>query len=80
MRFSYDKKADALYIRFNENRYAESDEVSAGVVLDYDRGKRIIGIEILNVAKRFPREFQADLKHDRLPVTFDFSKSVPAAR
>ena len=80
MRFSYDKKVDALYIRFNENRYAESDEVSAGVVFDYDKQKRIIGIEILNVSKRFPREFHADLKRDRLPITFDFSKKVPATR
>jgi len=59
MRFHYDRNNDALYIRFNENPYAESDEVRDGIVFDYDRRKKIIGIEILDVSKNLPKEFQA---------------------
>ncbi len=51
MKFHYDKKVDALSIRFNDKRYAESDEVREGVVFDYDKKGGIIGIEILNASK-----------------------------
>ena len=62
MKFHYDKKLDALSIRFNDLPYAESDEVKDGVIFDYDRQNRIIGIEILDASKRFPKEFRSQLK------------------
>jgi len=51
MKFHYDKEVDALSIRFNAKRYAESDEVREGVVFDYDKKGAIISIEILNASK-----------------------------
>lgn len=57
MRFHYDKKSDSLYIRFNEKRYFESDELKEGIVFDYDKNGKIVGIEILEASKKFPKEF-----------------------
>lgn len=50
MRIRYDEKMDALYIRFRESEYEESDEIKEGFILDYDIDGNIIGIEILDAS------------------------------
>ncbi|HZJ12488.1 MAG TPA: DUF2283 domain-containing protein [Methyloceanibacter sp.] len=51
MRTTYDAKADALYVRFAETPIVESEEVSAGIVLDFDADGRIVAIEVLDAKK-----------------------------
>ena len=68
MKLNYNKSGDALYIRFDKKPYAESDEVEPGVILDYDKKGKIIGIEILGVSKKFSRSFKASLLRKRIPV------------
>jgi uncharacterized protein YuzE len=36
MKIEYDAQADAMYIRLMAGEVADSDEVSQGMVLDYD--------------------------------------------
>lgn len=69
MRFHYDKKQDALYIRFNENPYVESDEVKEGIIFDYDKNGKIIGIEVLDASLRFPRKFKLEFLKQKLPLS-----------
>lgn len=45
---TYDREANAAYIRFSPEPVQESEEVSAGVVLDYDADGRIVGMEVTN--------------------------------
>ena len=52
MIMSYDHVADALYIKFSDGEVADSEEISEGVIIDYDRNGRVIGVEILNFSKR----------------------------
>lgn len=52
--FKYDPDADAAYIRFSSELVQESDEVSAGIVLDYDREGRIVGMEVMNARENLP--------------------------
>jgi uncharacterized protein YuzE len=47
-----DKASDALYLRLDESGVVESEEVQPGVVLDYDEGGRVVGVEILNLSTR----------------------------
>ena len=54
MRMTMDKEADALYIRFDEAEIVESEEVSDGVILDFDANGRVVGLELLYVQERFP--------------------------
>lgn len=61
MKFHYDKQHDALYIRFDENPYKESDEVKEGVIFDYDKKGKIIGIEILDASQKLSPAFHASL-------------------
>jgi uncharacterized protein YuzE len=49
-----DKEADALYIRFDEAEIVESEEVSDGVILDFDANGRVVALELLYVRARFP--------------------------
>ncbi|MEK7673612.1 MAG: DUF2283 domain-containing protein [Patescibacteria group bacterium] len=52
MKIEYDKKLDAMYIKFLDGNYVESEEVSAGVIFDYDKKGKIMGIEILDASKK----------------------------
>lgn len=54
MRMTIDKEADALYIRFGEAKIVESEEVSDGIILDFDASGRVVGLEMLYVQERFP--------------------------
>ena len=54
MKMTFDKEADALYIRFDEAKIVESEEVSDGIVLDFDATGRVVGFEMLGVRQRFP--------------------------
>ena len=54
MRMTMDKEADALYIRFDEAKIVESEEVSDGIILDFDASGRVVGFEMLHVRQRFP--------------------------
>ena len=54
MKASYDKKVDAAYIQFSDEKIEESDEVFDGIIMDFTDEKRIVGIEILDASKKFP--------------------------
>lgn len=69
MKFQYDKKVDALYIRFNDKPYFESDEVKDGVIFDYDKKGKIVGIEVLDASKQFPKEFKANFEKKNISVS-----------
>lgn len=52
MRLEVDRENDALYFRLNESAVVESEEVSPGVILDFDDQGRVVGIEMLNISRR----------------------------
>ena len=55
MRLHVDKEADALYLRLDDSKIIESEEVSPGVVLDFNERNRVVGIEMLNLSQRTPK-------------------------
>ncbi len=54
MRLHVDKKADALYLRLDDSKIVESEEVAPGVILDYNERNEVVGIEMLYLSKRAP--------------------------
>lgn len=56
MTFTYDKEADALYIKLTEQPIADSEEVEPHVVVDYDENEQIVGIEILYFVQKHSSE------------------------
>ncbi len=68
MRLHYDKSKDAFYIRFSEVPYAESDEPEEGIIFDYDKRGKIIGIEILDASKKLTSSFRSSLLRREISV------------
>ena len=52
MKLNVDKEADALYLRLDDSPIVESEEVSPGVVLDYNEANEVVGVEMLYLSKR----------------------------
>ncbi len=52
MDFSFDKVANALYIRFSLEEILNSDEISEGIIIDYGKENNVVGVEILNFTNR----------------------------
>ncbi len=46
MKINYYSETDSLYIDLSNNSSVESEEVSEGVVLDYDEKGNLVGIDI----------------------------------
>jgi uncharacterized protein YuzE len=56
MKLKIDKENDALYLRLDESEIVESEEVQPGVILDFDKENRVVGIEILALSTRVKPE------------------------
>ena len=52
MRVRVDRAADAVYLNLTDRSIKDSAEVADGIVVDYDDGGRIVGVEILDASKR----------------------------
>ena len=55
MKLKVDREADALYLRLDDSAIVESQEVSPGVVLDFNEQNQVVGVEILFLSKRAPK-------------------------
>jgi uncharacterized protein YuzE len=55
MKLRIDKEADALYLRLDDAKIIESEQVAPGVIVDFDSKNRVVGLEVLNVSKRAPK-------------------------
>ena len=47
-----DQEADALYLRLDDSAIVESEEVSPGVVLDYNASNDVVGVEMFGLSQR----------------------------
>ena len=52
MKITYESEVDVLCILFSTAPIEESDEDKPGVIIDYDKGGNIVGMEILDASKR----------------------------
>ena len=70
MKIEYDKTVDAIYFHILNSKVLESEEVSPGIVYDYDKDDNIVGVEVLSLKKRTPEETKA--------INFPFSEDDKA--
>ncbi len=54
MKISYDAKADALYIKFQDGTASRTRKVEEGMLVDLDENGRLYGIEIIGMRGRIP--------------------------
>lgn len=52
MKIKIDEKADALYLRIDDSTIIESEEVTPGIIIDFNDNNQVVGVEILNLSKR----------------------------
>ena len=52
MKITYDKEADAVYIKFQDGKFVKNQEVSDGIILDIGPKGIILGLEILDARSR----------------------------
>ena len=55
MKLHIDKEADALYLRLDDSKIIESEEVSPSVVLDFNQHNQVVGVEMLHLSRRSPQ-------------------------
>ncbi len=67
MKLKVDQQADALYLALSEAPASRSEEVSPGIIVDYDDQDRVVGIEMLYLAKRVPSLDARRLVFESLP-------------
>jgi len=58
---SYDKEADAIYIELRKGEFAKNKNVDGCTILDLDKEGNTLGIELLEVSKRFPQKSLFDV-------------------
>ena len=56
MKVQYDKEVDAAYIKLSNLKTTGVVEIIEGLHIDTTDDGKIVGIEILNVSKKFPVE------------------------
>ena len=65
MKLNYYPDTDSLYIALSPNPSADSNEVTEGVVLDFDADGRLVGIDIDNASHKLDLH---ELTTERIPV------------
>lgn len=65
MKLNYYPETDSLYIDLSEKTSVQSNEISEGVVLDYDADGNLVGIDIDNASVKVQLK---ELTLQRLPV------------
>jgi len=52
MKVTYDKEADAMYIKITDEKFSKAKVVDPKTILNLDKDGNVIGIELLSVSKR----------------------------
>jgi len=69
MKLKIDNEADALYLTLDESNAVESEEVSPGIIVDYNADNHVVGIEMLYLSKRTPKLDTGRLLFEMAPKT-----------
>ncbi|MDW8215243.1 MAG: DUF2283 domain-containing protein [Roseiflexaceae bacterium] len=69
MKLKIDQQADALYLTLSDEPAVRSEEVSPGIIVDYDGQDRVVGIEMLYLSRRAPSVDVHRLLFETVPQT-----------
>ncbi|HBE01778.1 MAG: hypothetical protein A2096_12320 [Spirochaetes bacterium GWF1_41_5] len=56
MRLKFDKENDALFLRLDEEKIIDSEEIQPGIILDFNKEGKVTGVEFLNISERVPQK------------------------
>ncbi|MBE9242374.1 DUF2283 domain-containing protein [Synechocystis salina] len=58
MKLTVNKDDDALYLRLDDSKIVESEEIKDGIILDYNEAGQVVGIEILYLSQKTSNPLQ----------------------
>ena len=61
MKTTYDRDANAIYVKFSDAKVAGMEELRPGLIVDFDKDGRIIGIEMLDARNQLAADALASL-------------------
>ncbi|MBN1362979.1 MAG: DUF2283 domain-containing protein [Sedimentisphaerales bacterium] len=67
MKLKVDREADALYLSLSEEPAKESEEVSPGIIVDFNEKGQAVGIEMLHLSKRTSTANMQQLLFESVP-------------
>ena len=65
MKFHYYRETDSLYIDLSEKTSVDSQEITPGIVLDFDSSGKLVGIDIQNASENVEL---SSLETDEIPI------------
>ncbi len=69
MKIIYDPEVDVLRILFTDSLIEESDEERAGVIFDYDKQGKLVGMEILDASQQIDEPYAMEMKYTTPPIS-----------
>jgi len=66
MRITYDKEADAVYIKLTNEKFSKTKIIDKNTILNLDENGNLIGIELLFVSKHLPKNFISSISVENL--------------
>ena len=66
MKITFDKEADAVYIEFFSGEFASNKKIDNDTIIDLDKNGNILGIELLSVSERIPKNFLSSVQVENL--------------
>ncbi len=66
MKITFDKEADAVYIEFSGGEFASNKKIDNDTIIDLDKNGNILGIELLSVSERIPKNFLSSVQVENL--------------
>ncbi|MEK6854635.1 MAG: DUF2283 domain-containing protein [Nanoarchaeota archaeon] len=66
MKITYDKEADAMYIKLTNEKFSKTKVIDRNTILNLDENDNVIGIELLFISQRVPKDFFSNISVENL--------------
>lgn len=69
MKATYDKEADAMYIRVKKGKVHKTLEISDVILADVDKKGQVLGLDLLFISSQMPRKSINQTIRTGIPVS-----------
>ncbi len=66
MKITFDKDADAMYLKLIDGDFASNKVIDRNTILNLDKSGNVLGIELLDVSKRLGKKFLSSIQVENL--------------
>lgn len=66
MKITYDKEADAIYIKLTNEKFSKTKIIDKNTILNLDEKGNVIGIELLFVSTHIPKNLLSNISVENL--------------